>query len=353
MFGAAAVIDSALLTSKVRGCLVGALLGDCLGSPYEGDSNISKSVLQNYFDKLSGPYFKSPMKMYTDDTAMSKCISESLVAKRDLDCKDLAKRFVAEYFKQPKRGYGQNVVEVFYKLKNEKYEDIWRPANQQFNGSGSYGNGGAMRVAPVALFFRDNYDKMIEAARQVTQLTHSNRLGVNGALLQCIAVHLSLQLPPSSLLNVTDFSSVLMEKISDIEKSDKIEEFEVQQPYTEKLKVMDRLLQEDVVLDEEVEQMLGTSIAALHSVPTAIYCFLRSQKPIPKIQTDCPFRRTIQYAISLGGDTDTIASMAGAIAGAYYGIDVINESLQKHCEFVEETITLASQIVDISSVKQT
>lgn len=70
-------------------------------------------------------------------------------------------------------------------------------------------------------------------------------------------------------------------------------------------------------------------------------------------QTDCPFRRTIQYAISLGGDTDTIASMAGAIAGAYYGIDVINESLQKHCEFVEETITLASQIVEISSVKQT
>lgn len=58
----------------------------------------------------------------------------------------------------------------------------------------------------------------------------------------------------------------------------------MQQPYTDKLKVMDRLLQEDVVLDEEVEQMLGTSIAALHSVPTAIYCFLRSQKPIPKIE---------------------------------------------------------------------
>lgn len=59
MLGAAAVLDNSLLTSKVRGCLVGALLGDCLGSPYEGESNVSKVVLQNYFDKLSGPYFKS------------------------------------------------------------------------------------------------------------------------------------------------------------------------------------------------------------------------------------------------------------------------------------------------------
>lgn len=59
MIGATAFVDISKLTSKVRGCLVGALLGDCLGSPYEGDVNISQGVLQKYFDKLSGPYFKS------------------------------------------------------------------------------------------------------------------------------------------------------------------------------------------------------------------------------------------------------------------------------------------------------
>lgn len=67
--------------------------------------------------------------------------------------------------------------------------------------------------------------------------------------------------------------------------------------------------------------------------------------PINVLQTDCPFRRTIQYAISLGGDTDTIASMAGAIAGAFYGIDVINPNLQKHCEFIQNTLDLADEIV--------
>jgi poly(ADP-ribose) glycohydrolase ARH3 len=53
-----ALIDSILLASKFRGCLVGGLLGDCLGAPYEGDYRIPKTVLQKYFDTLEGPYFK-------------------------------------------------------------------------------------------------------------------------------------------------------------------------------------------------------------------------------------------------------------------------------------------------------
>lgn len=63
-------------------------------------------------------------------------------------------------------------------------------------------------------------------------------------------------------------------------------------------------------------------------------------------QTDNPFRRTIQYAISLGGDTDTIASMAGAIAGAYYGIDSINENLQNLAEGKEIIDSLAIKLYE-------
>lgn len=45
-----------------------------------------------------------------------------------------------------------------------------------------------MRIAPVAVFYRDNYENMIEVARQTTLLTHTHRLGVNGALLQVIYI---------------------------------------------------------------------------------------------------------------------------------------------------------------------
>lgn len=69
------------------------------------------------------------------------------------------------------------------------------------------------------------------------------------------------------------------------------------------------------------------------------------------LQTDSPFRRTIQYAISLGGDTDTIASMAGAIAGAYYGYGIVSENLQKHCEAAEQFIEYADKLYKITASK--
>lgn len=61
-------------------------------------------------------------------------------------------------------------------------------------------------------------------------------------------------------------------------------------------------------------------------------------------QTENPFRRTIQLAISLGGDTDTIASMAGAITGAYYGIDCISENLKSLAENHEIVDSMALKL---------
>lgn len=62
------------------------------------------------------------------------------------------------------------------------------------------------------------------------------------------------------------------------------------------------------------------------------------------LQTDNIFRRTIQYAISLAGDADTIASMAGSIAGAYLGEENISPSLRKYCEYQKEMTALADNL---------
>ena len=53
----------------------------------------------------------------------------------------MAEKFSQEYFREPWRGYGGSVVDVFNKLKAQKYEQPFKPAAEQFNGSGSYGNG--------------------------------------------------------------------------------------------------------------------------------------------------------------------------------------------------------------------
>lgn len=59
-------------------------------------------------------------------------------------------------------------------------------------------------------------------------------------------------------------------------------------------------------------------------------------------------RRTLEYAITLGGDTDTIASMAGSICGALYGEEVISENLLAHCEGFEEIKTMAGELYNAS-----
>lgn len=96
--------------------------------------------------------------------------------------------------------------------------------------------------------------------------------------------------------------------------------------------------------DEEVINVLGHSVNALYSVPTAIYCFLRnSQSP------DSPqnaFKQTLEYTISLGGDTDTIGSMACALSGAFFNDCSISASLLKHCENSEKIVKLADQLYE-------
>ncbi|KAK9505541.1 hypothetical protein O3M35_009568 [Rhynocoris fuscipes] len=338
------LFSGAITLSKFRGCLLGALMGDCLGAPFEEEGRVSLKVLQKYFDKMEDPSFKSPVKMYTDDTAMTKSVAESLIQNLAFNEKDMAKRFVTEYFKEPRRGYGGSVVEVFKKLKASKLEDVWSPARQQFSGSGSFGNGAAMRISPVALFCHNNRPLLIDIATKTSLLTHSNILGVNGAILQALAVQQSFNLDPNKPVDVTQFISNLIEEMSKLETSDDLSIDEDPTTYQTQLKEMQELLNEENVPNEEVVKVLGNDIRALYSVPTAIYSFLRAQKPLKFIETDNLFRRIIQYSISLGGDTDTIGSMAGAIAGAYLGDETINRHILSHCEAVNYVTQLATDL---------
>lgn len=84
------------------------------------------------------------------------------------------------------------MLKVFQKLRGNKFADIASPAKEQFNGQGSWGNGGAMRVAPIALFSYQNYDKLLDTVRKVTQITHTHKVGIDGAILQVIMLINSL-----------------------------------------------------------------------------------------------------------------------------------------------------------------
>jgi poly(ADP-ribose) glycohydrolase ARH3 len=303
-------------------------------------------------------------------------MAESFVACKKFDAQDMAKRFTEEFFRQPKRGYGSNVVDVFYALKESEYEDPFGPAKNQFNGTGSYGNGAAMRVAPVALFgVHLPEEQLVSLARDTAFVTHAHRNGYNGAILQCLAIRRALEMgsqpgftfDPKTFLNQLIVS---MEKIENETPSESPkqqpktempherrsavlsnknrEALESKTPFTDKLKVIKTLTEDRTqgsdLSSEEVAVILGNDVSALKSVPTAIYSVIRAHKPLEYYETDNIFLRTLYLAISVGGDTDTIATMAGSIVGALYGTDIIPPVYERHCEEYQVMINLAKEL---------
>lgn len=163
--------ESSSLAKKFRGTLLGVLVGDCCGRPYEFSGFGTVDGIKEDLDKLEGEYFDAPLKSYTDDTAMTKVVASTLLT--GYSQRNLAQNFADEYFKEPFRGYSNRSAVIFKKLKENKCKDLTKPARERFLGAGSYGNGGAMRVAPIALYYWKNLSDMSVMVMEMTEVTHT------------------------------------------------------------------------------------------------------------------------------------------------------------------------------------
>ncbi len=177
----------------------------------------------------------------------------------------------------------------------------WLTLAETIFPGGSLGNGGAMRVGPVGLLFGDDLDHVMEQAERSALPTHRHPLGIEGAQLLALAVALAARQP------TFDRSKFYRELIARCRS----EEFDWQLKAASKLK-------RHYSID-----FLGNSLEAHRSVIAAIACF-----------TTCPssYESAIARAIGLGGDTDTLAAMTGAIAGAHLGIEAIPPHLLARLE---------------------
>uniref|UniRef100_A0A8D3AJQ0 ADP-ribosylhydrolase ARH3 n=1 Tax=Scophthalmus maximus TaxID=52904 RepID=A0A8D3AJQ0_SCOMX len=335
---AAAAAGGPASLSRFRGALVAAVLGDCVGGEFEGAEEVPMESVLQHLNGLDDETKGSGILEYSDDTAMARCVVQSLLTRTGFDEHDMARRFAKEYSTSPGRGYGSGVIQVLKKLSSPHLSDVYQPARDQFNGRGSFGNGGAMRAAPFALAFPELAD-VKRFARLGAMLTHSCSLGYNGAVLQALAVHLSLQ---GALDLPQQFISRLITEMEEVEGDEAARKDarilkEAEKPFCERLHRVRDLMDRSQVSVEEVISELGNGIAALHSVPTAIFCVLHCLQPRECLPENYGgLERTISYSLALGGDTDTIACMAGAIAGAHYGIEAIPQSWMKCCEGAED-----------------
>jgi poly(ADP-ribose) glycohydrolase ARH3 len=298
------------LKLKFMGCLVGTAIGDALGASREGGVMSRSEDIVSLAEKLE-------QLIYTDDTHMTIGVAESLVENKGFDGEHMAQSFIKNYEAEPWRGYGPGPLKIFGMIRSG---EAWDSAASRLYPGGSFGNGSAMRVAPVGLLYSRNLEKLREIAYQSSSITHSHELGKEGAALQACAVALALNTPSDEDIDREAFLS-------------RLQNFIQNQLYKEKVARIRELLGEQD--KAKVVAVLGNGIEAPRSVPTAIYCFLRQPQS---------YKDTVIYAISLGGDTDTIAAMAGAICGAYLGIEAIPSEWRAKLENREYIESLAENL---------
>jgi ADP-ribosylglycohydrolase len=115
---------------------------------------------------------------YTDDTEMSLAVVAVLDCYGSVDQDALARTFAARY--DPSRGYGPAMHRTLSRIvRGEPWSDV---ARGSFDGQGSYGNGAAMRAAPVGAYFADDLDAVIEQAARSAEVTHCHPEGIAGAV---------------------------------------------------------------------------------------------------------------------------------------------------------------------------
>src|SRR5689334_9731508 len=169
------------LMQRFRGCLLGLAVGDALGGKFEAQS---ADGIRGRFPTVSSLMsYPQDELWYTDDTQMAIGVAEALVEHGEVIEESLCRAFVANYV--PSRGYGRGARAVLDAM--EEGLDYGEVAEQYFPG-GSFGNGAAMRVAPVGLVFRDDRRRLWQQARLSALPTHRHSLGVEGAQLLALAV---------------------------------------------------------------------------------------------------------------------------------------------------------------------
>lgn len=219
-----------------------------------------KPTKTKYFDFLTQLGGCSP----TDDSYMTIAIANAIMDS-DGDYSTLSKKAVMQMQtlgkKYPDGGYGGRF-------------SSWLRSNnpQPYN---SFGNGSAMRVSPCA-YAAKTLEEAIEIARRVTEVTHNHPEGMKGAEAVTTAIFMALH--GKSILEIRDY----------IDKHYYPMNFTLAS------------IRDGYTFDETCQG----------SVPQAIMAFLESSD----------FEDAIRNAVSLGGDADTQAAIAGSIAEAYYGI---------------------------------
>lgn len=238
--------------------MYGAIIGDIVGSTHEF---VNEKVDKGTFELLT------VFNGYTDDTVMTIAVADALMSvSKDAPDEEIKAKVVEKM-----KLWGRRYFSVGYGPRFRKW--ISDSTSEPY---GSYGNGSAMRVSPVGWLYND-FDQTRRIARLTAIVTHNHPEGIKGADAIASAIYLLRTTHSKGLIKdyiSQNFGYNLDQSLDDIRNGDR------------------------------------HFVDCQHTVPEAIISFLNGYN----------FEDVIRNAVSLGGDTDTIAAIAGSLAEAMYPI---------------------------------
>ncbi len=256
--------------ARTRGLLLGGALGDAIGAAFEGSSG--RATLDDV---------PATAWAWTDDTELTYATGLAIVEQGRVSPEHIAAALAARY-RQGIRGLGSTTAGALRALATGGH---WALCG--IGGERAAGNGAAMRVAPLGLFLdpSDLDDRRI--IRDVARITHHHDEAYAAALAVVAAVATpGLDRPQSWLDSVAA-------TLSDSRTRDTLRKLDVRWSLP------------------DCAAVTGTSGYAPESVPLALFAALNAQRN--------GFAQTLQTLIDIGGDVDTIASIAGQVFGAAAG----------------------------------
>ncbi|NPV61484.1 MAG: hypothetical protein HPY61_02460 [Methanotrichaceae archaeon] len=308
------------ITDRFKGCLLGLAAGDALGMPVEGFTAAEIASRFGLVKEMMGApdgHFHTGLSagQYTDDTEETLILAESMIEACGFSGDRFADRLMDwgslwTLDKSLDRGVGFTTKSA---IENLLAGISWKESGLPVPTCGS-----AMRAAPIGLFYHRDLNLVARYAELSSIPTHTAPAARAGSI--AIAAGVALGLMGFSKKMILENAAALSSRVDPA--------------FSRKLLGVGSMLDTD---PSAALSLIGTSPEVSESVPAAFYCYLRFE-PADALVT----------AASSGGDTDSVASMAGALLGACHGTSWIPEGWLDLLEDRSRIEQLAADLADLS-----
>lgn len=273
------------IESRVLGCLLGGAAGDAFGAPCEGRAPPPDLAIR-------------PLSI-TDDTQLTLATCEAILATGRVDPASIAENFAELFRKSQLRGIGASTYKALSELAVGGH---WALVGHQ--GERSAGNGAAMRVAPLGFLLDPTDWDDARDLRDVCRITHKHDEAYAGALAVALAIWAARTGQWTGRENLVE---IVARGLPDTQVRDRL-----------------RTLTDTQESLAELSARHGAGGFVVESVPLALLAAQRVGQH--------GFTGTLERLVTLGGDSDTLCSIAGQVAGACLGFEGIPLSIMNRIE---------------------